>query len=316
MAILKPSRPLAPGDAISVVRPGLAGFFPEWPEIRVRLEAEGFQVRLTGGIPVPGPPGKSPYYAGDRVRASDFAEAFADPASAALMAFRGGSGAIRLLDSLPAPLPRAPGIPIVCGFSDMTYLHAFLARTMSLVSFWGPNIRELEDRETFGLWRAMVGGGTGAGDFLPLGEARVLHPGKAAGRLWGGNLESLAHLSGTPFFPETAGRILFLEDIDEPLYAIDRALRTLSLAGAFREVAGIILGPFSRMERREDDPSPRLFDLVKPLVGAVPVLSSSLPGHVRPMATWPMNVLAELSAPRTGPPSLRLLESPFGPPAG
>lgn len=295
-----------------MIRPGLSGDFPEWSTVLARLTEKGARVSMAGNIPpkegsFPG----FPYYADDRTRARDIEAAIRNPDHSAVMAFRGGSGTIRLLDKWKVPFGNAGHVPVVCGFSDMTYLHAFLARTMNMVTFWGPNARELSDPESFSLWWMAVSGGLKKDSELPLGRARTLRPGRVSGPLWGGNLESLAHLCGTPFLPDLSGKILLLEDIDEPLYAIDRAFRTLFLAGILEKVAGVVLGPFSRVGRRDDDPARHVFDLLEPLTGSIPVLSSSLPGHTVPMATWPLNVPVELACPDGGPPALRLLEDLF-----
>jgi muramoyltetrapeptide carboxypeptidase len=312
MEIRKPSRPIRSGDRIALVRPGLAGVFPEWPVVLDRLEKKGI-VPILPGTPPSGAPlfPFAPYYADDRTRARDIWASLRNPDYAGVMAYRGGSGAIRLLGEWRDPGSPVGHVPVVCGFSDMTYLHAHLARTMNMVTFWGPNARELSNPGSFDLWWEAVSGGLGKGDALPLGEARSLCPGKATGPLWGGNLESLAHLSGTPHLPDLKGRILLLEDIDEPLYAIDRALRTLFLSGILGQAQAIVLGPFSRTGTREDDPAQTVFDLLKPLTGSLPVISASLPGHGDPMATWPLGVRVELSSPASGPPEIRLLESPF-----
>jgi muramoyltetrapeptide carboxypeptidase len=312
MEVRKPSRPLRSGDLIAMIRPGLSGDFPEWHTVLNRLEKMGLGVALAGEGTEGSTPFSGPYYAEDSIRARDIEAALRNPEYAAVMAFRGGSGAIRILDRWSRSFAFGGPVPVVCGFSDMTYLHALLARSENLVTFWGPNARELSDPDSFDLWWRVLSGGLKGGDLLPLGEARVLRPGRASGLLWGGNLESLAHLCGTPFLPDLAGRILLLEDVDEPLYAIDRALRTLYLSGILERVAGIVLGPFSRVDRRGDDPAETVFDLLAPLSGPGPVISSSLPGHSLPMATWPLNVPVALVAPDAGPPSLSLLDSPFG----
>lgn len=307
-ALLRASRPLRAGDKVALIRPGMAGKFPEWERVSERFSSRGLVPVMVGGDP--GSNG-DPYYADDSTRAGEIRRALLNPAFACVLAYRGGSGAIRLLSGWTPLSGRMGPVPLVCGFSDMTYLHAALARTMNMVTFWGPNARELADEKSFDLWWEAMSGGLSKGSSLPLGECRGVRPGLSTGRLWGGNLESLAHLSGTPFFPDLSGRILLLEDIDEPFYAIDRSLRTLFLAGALRSIAGVVLGPFSRIERREDDPASSVPDLLLPLIGPVPVISSSLPGHACPMATWPMNLRVELSSSSSGRSSLRLLESPF-----
>ena len=310
MAPLRPSRPLRRGDRLLLPRPSLGRPFPEWGTVLARLEGVGLHPEHFGEEE----PGAGPYLATDPVRGRDFVRALSCGAPGVL-SYRAGSGAIRLLERwAPPSFPDPDRIPLFCGFSDATYLHAALWRHSHLVTFWGPTARELVFAETFSLWWSMVSGEMREGDCLPLGECRSVRPGQASGRLLGGNLESLAHLSGTPFMPDLSGAILLIEDVDEPLYAVDRALRTLALAGSLRDLAGVVMGPFLRSASREDDPAREAEDLVLSVVGEVPVLFSSLPGHGRPMATWPLGVDIAMECPPVGSgalPRIRLLASPF-----
>ncbi|MGC8528853.1 MAG: S66 peptidase family protein [Leptospirillia bacterium] len=309
--LLRPTRPLRQGDRLLLPRPSLGRPFAEWgSRVLPRLKGVGLVPELFGEEEH----GADPYVATDPVRGRDFVRALSSGA-AGVLSYRAGSGAIRLLERwVPPSFPDPDHIPLFCGFSDATYLHAALWRHSRLVTFWGPTARELVSPGTFSLWWSMVSGEVREGDCLPLGECRSLRPGQASGRLWGGNLESLAHLSGTPFMPDLSGAILLIEDVDEPLYAVDRALRTLALAGGLRDLAGVVMGPFLRSESRDDDPARNAEELVLSLVGEIPVLFSSLPGHGRPMATWPLGVEISMECPSAGSgalPQIRLLESPF-----
>lgn len=311
MLPIHPFRPLRPGDRLLLPRPSLGASFPEWEEVSDRLRQVGLSPELFGQEE----PGAGPYLASDRLRSRDFARALSGEFGEGVLSYRAGSGAIRILGEWVDPAWQSPEkIPLFCGFSDATYLHAALWKRMRLVTFWGPTARELSCEESFALWWRMVSGSVGAGETLPLGECRTLRPGRSRGRLLGGNLESLAHLCGTPFMPDLSGAILLVEDVDEPLYAVDRALRTLSLSGALEGLAGVVVGPFLRTPVRSDDPAGSSEELVAAVVGDLPILFSSLPGHGRPMATWPLGALAEMDCPDPSlgaPPVLRLLESPF-----
>ena len=307
--LLKPFAPLRPGDRLTLVASSLHGVLESYPEGLARLRSKGLEIR--NGDPEGLP--KGPFSSDDRTRAERFMRALSDESSRAVMALRGGYGAIRLLPHLDALPWTSRRFPVWTGFSDGTNLHAYLWHRLNAVTFHGPHPRGLGvSEESFDWYWDMVTGKYLKGDSLPIGQAEVVHPGQAQGRLLGGNLETLAHLAGTPWFPDFDGAILLLEDVDEPLYAIDRALWQLAHMGVFSKIAGLVLGPFSGRPSREDDPASDVVDLLEPLCPSnVPVLKTPLPGHDLPMATWPLNLAVRMTLPASGHPSLKLLESPF-----
>lgn len=190
---------------------------------------------------VNGLPGKSAngYLAGgDSERAAALNEAFQDPEVRAIFCARGGYGSARLLpllrDDLVAADPK-----VVFGFSDITGLLAGLFRRCGLVAFHGPVAATFSgDRAE----RRRLGELLFSDRVPVLGGGRTLQPGKAEGPVVGGNLSVLCGLLGTPFFPETEGCILFLEEVNEPLYKIDRMLTQLRLGGILDRVVGVALG--------------------------------------------------------------------------
>jgi muramoyltetrapeptide carboxypeptidase len=132
-------------------------------------------------------------------------------------------------------------------------------------------------------------------------ENRVttLVPGRARGRLLGGNLCLMAHLAGTPYFPDLRGAILFLEDVDEPFYRIDRFLTQLWLAGALAGVAGIAFGKFTRCEPSAFYVQNRVLEDIlveRPRALGVPAIAGLMVGHVDDQTTLPIGCLAELDA--------------------
>jgi muramoyltetrapeptide carboxypeptidase len=138
----------------------------------------------------------------------------------------------------------------------------------------------------------------------------TIREGIARGRLIGGNLSVVVAMMGSPYEIQTDGRILFLEDVGEAPYRVDRMLNTLRLAGKFDHVAGIVLGQFTAREdeaKWDDDES--IDDVLKDYFGKlhVPVLANFPFGHVRYNATLPVGAMAELDANRQ---VLRVLENP------
>jgi muramoyltetrapeptide carboxypeptidase len=281
---------------------------------RRSLERLGFRVRLGRHLL-----NSHGYLAGpDEVRAEDLNEMFADETVEAIFCIRGGYGTSRLLPLLDwSALKRGP--KIILGYSDITALELAILKEIGLVTFYGPMVTtemagtfRQEDRER------MLDVLTKVHPPKPIGAATeedgptVICPGSATGPLIGGCLSVLLSLLGTPYEPDLDGAILFLEDIDEEPYRLDRYLTQLRLSGKLNTVAGVALGQFVNCEpRRERSSFPvslscrqvlqdRLGDL------SVPVLSGLGFGHGERKATLPQGVAAALDAQRG---FLEILES-------
>ncbi|HKW91597.1 MAG TPA: LD-carboxypeptidase [Methylomirabilota bacterium] len=307
MAPLRPRR-LAPGQTIGVVAPSAAPNEPERTRYAIEtVESLGFKVKAGAHVF-----DRDGYLAGsDAARAADLNEMFADDGVDAIWCVRGGYGAMRLLPALDyALIQRKPKALI--GYSDITALHMAIHRHAGLVTFHGPVAWRAFTPYTLGelkraLWTADTPARLGAPPaFEPRAgqvdwENRVtrLVPGKARGRLLGGNLCLMAHLCGTPYFPDLHGAILFLEDVDEPYYRIDRFMTQLWLSGGLAGVVGVAFGKFTDcqpspffLQNRplEDILAERFRDL------GVPTVSGLMIGHVEDQTTLPVGCLAELDA--------------------
>jgi muramoyltetrapeptide carboxypeptidase len=126
----------------------------------------------------------------------------------------------------------------------------------------------------------------------PVGYSReFISEGEAKGRLCGGNLTIIASSLGTPYEIDTKGKIIFMEDVGEELYRIDRMLNQLRLAGKFKDCAGLIFGDFGEMEGAQD-----LAALVRELNPSVPVLYNFRCGHCIPTASLPLGAMARLNS--------------------
>lgn len=241
-------------------------------------------------------------------RASDIHTLFADPEVAGVLAVTGGSGANRVLPLLDYDLiARHP--KFLGGFSDLTALiTAVLART-GLVTFHSPLARSDWNAFTTAHFRAVVMQAQAhTMDHAPVeGEGppplapaqRTLRGGIARGPLVGGNLAVLCSLAGTPYMPALDGAILFLEDVNEYLYRVDRLLSTLMLGGALARVAGVVLGGFTNCQPSEGSYGTLTLDeIFDDYFGGlgVPVLRDAAFGHVRHKWTLPLGVTAELDA--------------------
>lgn len=233
------------------------------------------------------------YLAGDdRARLLDLQHGLADRDVMALIAARGGYGATRLLPQLNLDTIRSANKWLV-GFSDVTALHALWARA-GVCSIHGPMVCSLGEgsmavRDAF--FDLLEGQ-----DPRPLSGLSTVSPGRASGRLFGGNLTVLASLVGTPYAPAMDDVVLVLEDITERPYRVDRMLTTMLQAGFLEGVRGVILGQFTQCDPGPDGTtvehvlSERLGTLRVPIVGNAPV------GHVPENMPLLLGCTAEIDA--------------------
>jgi muramoyltetrapeptide carboxypeptidase len=228
----------------------------------------------------------------DAARLSDLRIGLSAPDVGALVAARGGYGATRLLPAL-APDEIAAAKKWLVGFSDVTALHALWARA-GLCSIHGPMVCSLWEGSMAvrDAWFDLLEGQ----DPRPLTGLSQVAPGRASGRLFGGNLTVLAALVGTPYAPPLDDVILVLEDVAERPYRLDRMLTTLLQSGALRGVRGVILGQFTSCDPGADGTTAehvlaeRLGTLGVPIVGGAPV------GHVPENQPLLFGAQAELNA--------------------
>lgn len=297
-------RPLLRADArVALVAPAgpLAGEHD--------LERAKENVRSFGWVPVVGANvlAHSGYLAGaDGARLADLNEALVDDAIDAVWCIRGGYGVMRILETVDyAALRRRPK-PVI-GYSDITALHAAISTRCDVVTFHGPTARaklSVFSRES--LWRALAGGDPAA----PAEPARTLAPGRARGRLVGGNLAILCGLAGTPYAPDYRDAIVVMEDVNEAVYRIDRMLTQLRLSGALGACAGIIFGQFTDIPRDAPEESlgaRTLDDVLAEVASAfgVPCIAGAPIGHVADQWTLPLGAQGELDADAR---TLRILE--------
>jgi muramoyltetrapeptide carboxypeptidase len=234
------------------------------------------------------------YFAGDDdARAADLNDALRDARIDGVWCLRGGYGAIRVLDRIDWSALRGHAKPVL-GYSDVTALHGAIARQAGLVSYHAPTARStLSAFSRASLQRALMLGKDSCG---VAEHARVLRPGRAVGRLEGGNLAVFASLIGTPYLPLLEGAILVLEDVNEPVYRIDRMLAQLRLAGALHGVLAIIFGACTSCPEESDDGARTLDEVLLELAHLlrVPCLAGVPIGHVPEQWTLPLGALAEL----------------------
>ena len=288
---------LSKGDAVGVIAP--AGWTEEeklQPAI-VYLESKGFSVRLGDSVFT-----KTRYLAGaDSARVRDINTMFADTEVKAIFCARGGYGSSRLLDQLDYTLIRK-NPKVFIGFSDTTALQFGIFAQTGLVNYTGmvlyPDITELGMSSTIekSLW-ALVS----TGKFKPIRGLKVLKQGSINGPLLGGCLSLICSLVGTPYFPSLDGAILFIEDVNEEPYRLDRMLTQLRIAGVLERIGGLIFGHFVGCESEKTQ-----YGSVEPVIAEFsefvfgPVLAGLPYGHSPNRVVLPIGVEAHIASDSQG----------------
>lgn len=291
--------PLPPGSTLGIVAPAGPVDPARVAEIPALFAAHGYRVRVFPACHARWP-GVDYLSGDDAARLADLHAALADPEVDALVAQRGGYGCMRLLGGLDAALVRRAAKPLI-GYSDLTALHAaWAAEGVPALHAPMPASDLLKpgheaDREAF---FAAIARGWHVGDVLdPTPELRgqvetvaLRVPGVCEGPLIGGNLSLVAALLGTPWAWPADGAVLFLEDVSEELYRVDRMLVQLALAGVLDAVAGFVLGSFTESESPLALLERTLARHGKPLLGGWPA------GHGTPNRALPLGQRVRLDA--------------------
>ncbi len=303
--------PLAPGSLVAVIAPAgpaSAEQVAQVPELYARY---GLRTHVYPGCHLLCGEGGADYLAGDdAVRVADLHAALANPEVAAIHSLRGGYGCMRLLPHINTALVKSAA-KLLVGYSDITALHA-LWHQQGLPAVHGPMaasdmLKPGRQADTDALFAALKVGFAPGQVLLPTGGAPlpgVHHAGTAHGPLIGGNLSLIAALLGTPWAWQPQGAVLFIEDINEDPYRVDRLLTQLHLAGVLQAVAGFVVGSF------DESASPALLlrQMLLPLgkLGKLgkPVLSGWPTGHGTPNRPLPMGLQVRLDVKADGGGSL------------
>ncbi|MFO1518107.1 MAG: LD-carboxypeptidase [bacterium] len=289
--MIKPT-PLQKGDTIGIAAPASPFDRAEFEKGIQALTHLGFRTKYREDLF-----STQRYLAGsDARRSTELLQHFADPEVKAIFFARGGYGTARLLpylsDASLKPYPK-----IVMGYSDMTTLLLHLHQRFSWVVFHGPVVAKgmgdgFGERGRKSLLRALC-------NPEPLGEIRddsilYLKEGKARGILVGGCLSILVTDLKTPEELNTAGKILFLEDVNEKPYAIDRMLTHLKRAGKFEKTKGLVFGPFQNSGHSPEEVKAVIEDVLEDL--KIPIVFGFPSGHMDDMMTIPFGVEVELDS--------------------
>lgn len=302
---LKPAR-LKPGSVVGIVSPAGATFVRE--ELDIVLDA----VWTLGLVPRVAPHFFDRYgYLGgsDKNRAADINQFFADPQIAAILPIRGGWGCSRMLPYLDYERIRQ-NPKIIIGFSDITALILAINARTNMVTFHGPNgLSSWRPAQTEYFRRVLFAAEPMTFQNLkdPDDDNRLMRvkyriqtitPGRVRGKLIGGNLSVFSAIVGSPYLPDLSGAILFLEDVNENIYRLDRLMTHLKVAGVFDRLAGFIFGQCPGCKPDADYGSLTLeevvLDHIKPL--GIPAWYGAMIGHVEPVLTLPIGLEVEIDA--------------------
>jgi muramoyltetrapeptide carboxypeptidase len=230
----------------------------------------------------------------DALRAAELQRFCTDRSLDLVLSARGGYGLTRILDRLDFDAIRAAGRAI-CGYSDFTAFNlAYLARVGG-ASLHGPSATDFGAEEpdawTLENFFAVLDASEHETQFDVDGPDCEL-----AGTLWGGNLALVCALLGTPYFPRVRGGVLFLEDVNEPAYKIERMLLQLAQAGVLQRQRALLLGSFDPVMPMSNDDGFSFDEVVRGMRARLPVpVFTGLPfGHVRRKLTLPIGTRVRL----------------------
>ena len=292
-SISRPPR-LKPGDTLGVAAPAGPFDIDQFRRGMQVLRDMGFRLEIPEGVYK-----RNGFLAGaDNERADILNRLFADPDVRGIVCARGGYGSTRLEPFLDWGLIRA-NPKVFMGFSDITVLHHLIVTRGCLATFHGPMgttlARAPEDTR-----RAFVRALTAAEPIaINAGAGSVVRWGEGRGQVAGGNMAMICHLLGTPLQPDFSGSLIFMEEVNEAPYRIDRMLQQMKLAGCFSSVRGVFFGDFvdcGATDTIEAIISECFADSVFPVLTKFPI------GHGRRNLILPMGLSAQLTS---DPPQLR-----------
>jgi muramoyltetrapeptide carboxypeptidase len=315
-SILKPPR-LKGGDTVGLIAP--AGYIgrQDLEDTKQVLAKLGLKVKLGAYVL-----NRYGYLAGsDANRAADVNAMFADASVQAILPMKGGWGCNRILPFLDYSLIRSHP-KILIGLSDITSLLVGIYAKSGLVTFHGPTGQSSWNPFTVDYVKRVLF----QGDVFTLQNIKTsdsptpyrvetITPGKARGTLVGGNLSVLSAMVGSPYLPAWKDAILFVEDIGEEVYRVDRMLTQLKLAGILEQIAGFVFGQCTNCDRITRENSQKdgeasltlaqvLRDHIQPL--RIPAWNGSMIGHIKNKFIIPIGTDVEIDASKG---TIQLLES-------
>lgn len=266
--------PLRPGDKIAVLSPAGPIGRPVVDSAVQVLRAQGYEV-----VVYPHTFGKNGHFSGTTgERFADLRDALLDPSVRAILCSRGGYGVVHNLDSLAA-LPLTDDPKWIIGFSDISALHALMA-SRGIASIHSSMAKQIALGADNGDNASLLSVLRGDMPSYTFPGSPYNHPGHAEGKLLGGNLAVIADLINTPFDIIHPGTILFIEDVSEPIYKIERIMYQLRLSGILPRLKGLVIGQFTdyKPDENHSNMESMLAEMVAPY--GYPIAFGAPIGHV------------------------------------
>ena len=290
---------LAKGDLVGICAPaGASHDQKEVADFVLLLQNLGYRVKTAGNLQT-----RFGYLSDtDEARSKAFMELILDTEVKAIFFTRGGWGCARILPLLDFnAIQKNP--KIILGFSDITAFLVAITHKTGLITFHGPNgnaswgdfsLKSIENMIVKGTTETIV---TTDPKLYPTPPV-CIRPGSARGELYGGNLSVLTGLLGTEYLPDWKGKILFLEEVKEEPYRVDRMLTQWKLNGVFDQLAGVVLGQFRKCIPEEPEWSFSLEQVFEQHFkdAKFPVFSGFLCGHILDKFTLPVGQTVEMDA--------------------
>jgi muramoyltetrapeptide carboxypeptidase len=283
---MKKSDFLKPGDTIGICAPSSRFDLQKFNDGIKILENLGYKIKIPKEIFE-----KKRYLAGDDIlRANIINQLFSDSDIDGIMCARGGFGAMRLLEHLDwEMLKNNPKLFI--GFSDISSLLLSILDKTGNIVMHGPTIVSLVNAQdkTIESFQHTIQGKV---DEIAVDNVKTLISGKCTGIFKGGNISTISHLVGTKFQPDFKNCILFLEDIGEPAYKIDRMLSQIKMAGMFQQLSGVVTGSFEKCDNGE-----YIHEILIEIFQEynIPVITGMDAGHGKINLTLPMGRNADIN---------------------
>ena len=274
------------------------------------FQKKGYEVQLGDSVYLK----DGPFAGTPQQRANDINQMFSDPNIDAIICARGGYGANRVLPLLDYDLIKT-NPKIFMGYSDITAFLTSITQKTGLVTFHGPMLSTFKSSIAQYNLDTLVDVLSGADDILITEpddlQTTILKPGVTQGSLWGGNMCLIVNRLGTKNQLNTDGAILFIEDVDENLYAFDRMLVHMGEAGMFDNIRGLIVGQLTEMKDQTIPFGKTTDEIVLDVCGDlnIPIVTNFPCGHGKYQATLPISLPVELRADKNFV-ELLFLESP------